>query len=96
MTGPHRAEIETSDDEEYRQACDFRVFWISVGGAVVGYLVGAESGFTFWPNSGLAVVGMIVFGSIAYRFRKVIAIAGAALILIAVVAGIVEGIMNAK
>ena len=41
------------------------------------------------------MAGLIVAGSIAYRFRKIIAIVGAVLIVIAIVAGIVEGMLTA-
>ena len=96
MTEEQIPEVETTDDEEYGEAYDFWVFWIAIGGAVLGYLGGSELGFSLWPNVGFALVGLIVFGSLAYRFRKIIAIVGAVLIVIAVIAGIVEGMMSAS
>ena len=95
MTEQHQADVEKTDDEEYEDAYGFWVFAIAVAGAVVGYIAGSEFGFSFWPKLGFAAVGLIVFGSIAYRFRKIIAVVGAILIVIAVIAGIVEGMLSA-
>ncbi len=95
MTEQHDNEVEKTDDEEYGEAYGFWVFAIAIAGAIGGYLTGSEFGFTFWPNLGFALVGLIVFASIAYRFRKIIAIVGAVLIVIAIIAGIVEGILSA-
>ena len=88
-------DVESSDDEENSEAYDFWVFAIAIAGAIAGYVAGSELGFTLWPSLGFALVGLIVFGSIAYRFRKIIAIVGAILIVIAIIAGIVEGILTA-
>lgn len=82
-------------DEENGEAYDFWIFAIAIAGAIGGYFGGAALGFTFWPSMGFALTGLIVAGSIAYRFRKIIAIVGAVLILIAIVAGIVEGMLTA-
>ena len=95
MTEHQPAEVEKTDDEEYSEAYEFWVFGIAIAGAIGGYLGGSALGFSFWPNLGLAVAGLIVAGSVAYRFRKIIAIVGAVLILVAIVAGIVEGILTA-
>ena len=95
MSEQHQEELEKTDDEEYGEAYDFWIFAIAIAGAIGGYLGGSALGFTFWPNLGFALVGLIVAGSIAYRFRKIIAIVGAVLIVIAIIAGIVEGILTA-
>lgn len=95
MTDEQNPEVEKSDDEENSEAYDFWIFAIAIAGAIAGYVTGAELGFTLWPSLGFALVGLIVFGSIAYRFRKIIAIVGAVLIVIAIIAGIVEGILTA-
>lgn len=86
---------EKLDDAEHGEAYDFWVFIIAVAGAVGGYAAGAEFGLSLWPKLGFAFLGLIVFGSIAYRFRKIIAIIGAVLVVIAIIAGIVEGILSA-
>ncbi len=95
MTDEQNPDVESSDDEENSEAYDFWVFAIAIAGAIAGYVAGSELGFTLWPSLGFALVGLIVFGSIAYRFRKIIAIVGAILIVIAIIAGIVEGILTA-
>ncbi len=88
--------IEQSDhDEENAEAYGFWMFAFGVIGAVVGYNIGAEAGFTFWPSVGLGVVGLIVLASVAYKFRRVIAVVGAVAILIAIVAAVIEGIRSA-
>ncbi|MDJ0907573.1 MAG: hypothetical protein QNI99_00150 [Woeseiaceae bacterium] len=86
---------EKLDDAEHGEAYDFWIFIIAVAGAVGGYVAGSEFGFSLWPKLGLAFLGLVVFGSIAYRFRKIIAIVGAILVVIAIIAGIVEGILTA-
>lgn len=88
--------IEHSDhDEENAEAYGFWVFAFGVIGAVVGYNIGAEAGFTFWPSVGLAVFGLIILASVAYKFRRVIAVVGAVAILIAIVAAVIEGMRSA-
>ena len=95
MTEDYEDKAEKLDDAEYGEAYDFWVFIIAVAGAIGGYVGGSSLGFTLWPSLGFALVGLIVAGSIAYRFRKIIAIVGAVLIVIAIIAGIVEGILTA-
>ncbi len=95
MTEQHQADVENTEDEEYGEAYDFWIFAIAVAGAIGGYVAGSSLGFSFWPNLGFALVGLIVFGSIAYRFRKIIAVVGAVLIVIAIIAGVVEGMLTA-
>ncbi len=95
MTDEQNPQVEVNGDEENSEAYDFWIFVIAIAGAIAGYVAGSELGFTLWPSLGFALVGLIVFGSIAYRFRKIIAIVGAVLIVIAIIAGIVEGILTA-
>ena len=96
MTELPQSDVEEKlDDAEYGEAYDFWVFIIAIAGAIAGYVAGSEFGFSFWPKVGFAFLGLVVFGSIAYRFRKIIAIVGAVLIVIAIIAGIVEGILTA-
>ena len=86
---------EKVDDAEYSEAYDFWIFAIAVAGAIVGWVAGSEFGFSLWPKVGLAFLGLVIFGSIAYRFRRIIAIVGAVLIVIAIIAGVIEGILTA-
>ena len=95
MTDEQQAVDQTDHDEEYADAYGFWVFAFGVIGAVVGYNVGAEAGFSFWPNIGLGVLGLVVLASVAYKFRKAIAVIGAVAILIGVVAAVIEGIRSA-
>ncbi len=95
MTEQHEAEVEKTDDEEYADAYGFWIFLFGGGGAVAGYLAGSEMGFSFWPNLGFALLGFILLSSLAYRFRKIIAVAGAVLIVIVIIAAVVEGMLTA-
>ena len=95
MTDDQLPDEQNSDDEEHSEAYGFWVFAFGVIGAVVGYNIGAEAGFSFWPSIGLGFVGLIVLASVAYRFRKIIAVVGAVAILIAIVAAVIEGIRSA-
>lgn len=95
MTDEQQIDEQAEQDEENAEAYGFWVFAFGVIGAVVGYNVGAEAGFSFWPSVGLAALGLIVLASIAYRFRRIIAVVGAVAILIAIIAAIVEGIRSA-
>ncbi len=95
MTDDEQIDEQSNHDEEHAEAYGFWVFAFGVIGAVVGYNIGAEAGFGFWPNIGLGFVGLLLLASIAYRFRKIIAVVGAVAILIAVVAAVIEGIRSA-
>ena len=95
MTDDQQIEEQSNQDEEHAEAYGFWVFAFGVIGAVVGYNIGAEAGFSFWPSIGLGFIGLLVLASVAYRFRRIIAVVGAVAILIAVVAAIVEGIRSA-
>ena len=95
MTEQHDANVDNTDDEEYGEAYGFWVFAIGIAGAVGGYVGGSALGFTFWPSLGFALAGLIVCGSIAYRFRRIVAIVSAVLIVIAIIAAVVEGILTA-
>ena len=95
MTDEQQIDEQSSHDEEHAEAYGFWVFAFGVIGAVVGYNIGAEAGFSFWPSIGLSFVGLLALASVAYKFRRIIAVVGAVAILIAVVAAIVEGIRSA-
>lgn len=95
MTDEQQVEEHNDHDEEYADAYGFWVFAFGVIGAVIGYNIGAEAGFSFWPNVGLGVVGLFVLAAVAYKFRKTVAVVGAVVILIAIVAAVIEGIRSA-
>ncbi len=95
MSDEQNVEVQENHDEEYADAYGFWIFAFGVIGAVVGYNIGAEAGFSFWPNVGLGVFGLVALASIAYKFRRAIAVVGAAAIVIAVVVAVIEGIRSA-
>lgn len=95
MTDEQQTNDQTDHDEEYADAYGFWVFAFGVIGAVVGYNIGAEAGFSFWPNIGLGLVGLLILASVAYRFRKIISVVGAVAILIAIVIAVIQGIRSA-
>ncbi len=95
MTDEQQTSEQIEHEEEHADAYGFWIFAFGVIGAVVGYNIGAETGFGFWPNIGLGVLGLIVLASVAYKFRKAIAVVGAVAIVIAIVAAIIEGIRSA-
>ncbi len=95
MTDEQQIDEQTEHDEEHADAYGFWVFAFGVIGAVIGYNIGAEAGFSFWPSIGLGVLGLLVLASVAYKFRRIIAVVGAVAILIAIVAAVVEGIRSA-
>ena len=95
MTDDQQNNEHSDHDEENAEAYGFWILAFGVIGAVVGYNIGAEAGFSFWPNIGLGFIGLLILASVAYRFRKTIAVVGAVAILIGIVAAVVEGIRSA-
>ena len=95
MTDEQQVEEQVENDEEYAEAYGFWVFAFGVIGAVVGYNVGAESGLSFWPNIALGALGLVVLATVAYKFRRAIAVIGGVAILIGIVFAVIEGIRSA-
>ncbi len=95
MTDDQQIKEQNDHDDEYAEAYGFWVFAFGVIGAVVGYNIGAEAGFSFWPNVGLGLLGLLILASIAYKFRRIISVVGAVAIVIAIVIAIIQGIRSA-
>ncbi|MCP4271265.1 MAG: hypothetical protein GY781_04765 [Gammaproteobacteria bacterium] len=82
-------------DDENTEAYGFWIYAFGVIGAVIGYNIGAEVGFTFWVNLGFGFVGLVALAIVAYKFRKTVAIVGGIAVVVIVVIAIVEGIQSA-
>jgi hypothetical protein len=96
MTDQIIVEVDSEEeDQEYAEAYGFWIFVFGVAGALAGFNLGAEWGFSFWSNVGLAALGFTILASVAYTFRKAIAMIGAVVILITVVMAVIEGIRSA-
>ena len=95
MADDQQIKEQNDHDDEYAEAYGFWVFAFGVIGAVVGYNIGAEAGFSFWPNVGLGLLGLLILASIAYKFRRIISVVGAVAIVIAIVIAIIQGIRSA-
>lgn len=90
-----RFKVDESNDPDIEEAGFFWTWVISIVGAVAIYLNIDEYVSAFWLQIVISIAGFVILFIVSAIFRKYIAIAGAILVVIAVIAAFIQGIQSA-